>query len=170
MTTRTSRHQADDDDNPYDHNGILKDGRTAHVTFRDAVRARGATASPPRFVDSARQVGTRPGFIVSDDGERIRWEAYCDSVRDMADAWKTDTPPVGAYPLSSGEGTACTVNGAPGVLRKTADGKWLTCEPTRADAAPRDPRQPVSFADAQAIRDRAYAESVRELANAWRTP
>jgi hypothetical protein len=37
--------------------------------------------------------------------------------------------------------------------------------PAAAPAAPPDPRQPISFGDSQRIRDTAYGEMCRELAN-----
>jgi hypothetical protein len=66
--------------------------------------------------------------------------------------------PEGAYPLSAGEGSRCTINGADG--RLVRKGNWLLCQPTRAN-------------DAQALQD-ARAEAYRlydeEMANAWRNP
>ena len=63
--------------------------------------------------------------------------------------------PQGAYPLSAGEGTSCTINGAAGVLVRQGD--WLVCNPRRATDA-------AAF-DAKA---QAYADYDREMADAWR--
>jgi hypothetical protein len=43
-----------------------------------------------------------------------------------------------------------------------------TVPPVGSDAAPPDPRHPISLADAQAIRDAAYRQMCDELTNAWR--
>jgi hypothetical protein len=194
------QHQYDDDpQNPYDCNGLLKDGRTVHVRFRDAERARNGEdddderrhrhkvttydpmgrlvatyehdalrASPNQLFDSTgRLVAARPGFVGTAASQRIRDEAYQQSKRELSDAWKQPSIPAGAYPLSSGEGTACTINGAPG--RLVREGEWLVCKPTRTDAAPRDPRAPISMADAERIRDAAYQQMCDEMQNAWRT-
>jgi hypothetical protein len=194
------RQYDDDPSNPYDRNGILKDGRTVHVTFRDAERTRdeddrrrgrrtvtahepmgrvvatyehldSATmrADPNRVYDSTGALcAARPGFVGTAASEKIRRDAYDQSVCELTDAWRTPSIPAGAYPLSAVEGSVCTVNGAPGTLVR--EGDWLICKPTQADSAPRDPRQPISMADAQKIRDAAYQQSVDELQNAWRRP
>jgi hypothetical protein len=65
--------------------------------------------------------------------------------------------PVGAYPLSAGEGSRCTINGQDG--RLVRKGNWLVCEPVRRDAMP--------VQDARAEAYRLYDE---EMANAWRNP
>ena len=53
---------------------------------------------------------------------------------------KGSNAPTGAYPLSAGEGTSCTVNGAPGTLVRQGD--WLVCQPRRRqDAAAFDAKQ-----------------------------
>jgi hypothetical protein len=66
--------------------------------------------------------------------------------------------PVGAYPLSAGEGNRCTINGQDG--RLVRKGNWLVCEPTRTNDA-------QSLQDARAEAYRLYDE---EMANAWRNP
>jgi hypothetical protein len=62
--------------------------------------------------------------------------------------------PAGSYPLSAGEGTSCTIDGAPGVLKR--EGAWLVCQP----------RQRQDAADAKRA---AYAQYDREMADAWRS-
>jgi hypothetical protein len=134
--------QYDDDDpsNPYDRNGILKDGHSVHVRFRDVVSARvddAMRASPNLVFDgSGAVVAARPGFISTADSERIRRDAYEASKAELRDAWK-------ALPVAPPAAPAQT-------------------------AAPRDPRQPISMADAEAIRAAAYEAYVVELTNAWR--
>jgi hypothetical protein len=66
--------------------------------------------------------------------------------------------PVGAYPLSAGESSRCTLNGQDG--RLVRKGNWLVCEPTRANDA-------RSLQDARAEAYRLYDE---DMANAWRNP
>jgi hypothetical protein len=99
-------------------------------------------------------------------------EARTEAIAEMCDAWKprarsgapTDpvgNVPYGAYPYSAAaEGTACSIDGRPGVLRR--QGEYLVCVPLR--------EAPTDAASAQRIRDQAWEESVRELTNAWRTP
>jgi hypothetical protein len=136
------------DDDALDDNGVLKDGYKLRVPmqFRDSNRGI-ADAPRLRFADGRTDVpvGSRPGFIVdAGDGERIRYEAYLASVRELNDAWKqTDLRPAGTYPHSAAaKGAACTIDTAP--------------------------LHPISAADAQAIRDAAYEAYVEELTNAWR--
>jgi hypothetical protein len=76
----------------------------------------------------------------------------------LSTAWHRPLPdgaPAGAYPLSAGEGSACTINGAPGTLQR--EGDWLICRPAPAESAT-DPR------------DAAYRDYCDRLTNAWRTP
>jgi hypothetical protein len=168
------------DDDAFDSNGCLKDGYTLRVPkmFRDSKN------DPPRFRDSPHPVGSRPGFITTDASEKIRREAYLDSVRELRDAWRTDAskpdqPPPGAEARigSPGhrEGDACTVRaggvgeGGPG--RLVREGDWLVCRPVSAAVTPDSAHkpQPLSIADAQKIRDAAYAEFVSDMQNAWKT-
>jgi hypothetical protein len=60
------------------------------------------------------------------------------------------------YPLSAGEGSACTVNGEPGTLVR--EGDWLVCRPVSHTDS-------VSMGDA---REAAYRRYVDDLTNAWR--
>jgi hypothetical protein len=123
---------------------VLRDGGRATVGLMMADAARRGSAM--LHDGHGGRVGSRPGFIVNDAAERTRREAWEQSCHDLRDAWKTPDIQVGAYGPSS-----------PGSL-----------EPVRSYAAPFDPHQPFSMADAQAIRDAAYREMCPELANAWR--
>jgi hypothetical protein len=89
---------------------ILRDGQTFRVpmTAMDAANRRAlversqglprALDSVLRFADGSTDlVGHRPGFIVSDDAERIRRDAWEQSRREMCDAWRTP-PNAGAPP------------------------------------------------------------------------
>ena len=52
--------------------------------------------------------------------------------------------PAGAYPLSAGEGSACTIDGRSGVLVR--QGNWLVCQPRSQDAgldASKPPTRPT---------------------------
>jgi hypothetical protein len=71
----------------------LTDGHVTHVRFRDAARARGeyddALRTPSRvYDDTGALVAARPGHISTAASQRIRWEAYCDSVAELSDAWR----------------------------------------------------------------------------------
>jgi hypothetical protein len=121
----------------------------------------------------------RPGFVTTadDHGRAAVERAYLDSVADLTSAWKSDAMPPGAYPVGSGaqEGQSCTINGMPGRLERSDDGRWLVCRPvaqgpSRVDAAPSPDIVPrfMDAATAQTIRDRAYREYVDDLQNAWR--
>ena len=63
--------------------------------------------------------------------------------------------PPGAYPLIAGEGSPCSINGAPGTLVR--QGNSLVCQPRRS--------QDAAAFDAKA---QAYTEYDRDMANAWR--
>jgi hypothetical protein len=82
-------------------------------------------------------------------------------IRELVDAWKDAPPgaPPGSYPYEAAkEGTACTINGAPGTLVK--EGNFLVC-------------RPVARQDSAAARDavdEAWRRMVEDAANAWRTP
>jgi hypothetical protein len=174
----------DNDDNPFDKNGLLKDGRTYHVSLMDSARAHG-------FVMDYRPSGSfvadhRPGgpWVVDrrhapsnaevQDAKRSLADAYRAYDDADANAWRNPPNgprpqcdaggdfgrdiPAGAYPLSAGECSRCTVNGADG--RLVRKGNWLVCEPTRANHA-------QALQDARAEAYRLYDE---EMANAWRNP
>jgi hypothetical protein len=85
-------------------------------------------------------------------------QVYQDEKRKLQDAWRQPIADIrGQQP-----GDKCTINGAPGHLNER-----LECVPDqrRQDSMP--PRS-MSVADAQAIRDRAWLESVQELEQAWK--
>jgi hypothetical protein len=85
-------------------------------------------------------------------------QAYLERVRDGESAWKQldASPPPGAYPYEAHkEGTACTINGAPGVLQR--EGDHLICREQRRDS--------TFTSDAQAD---AYRERCERGEQAWR--
>jgi hypothetical protein len=107
-----------------------------------------------------------------------RQEAYRLSVIDDTNAWRR---PPGAYPLSAGEGTPCTIDGAPGHLRQAGDGSpWLECVPDEVGAAPAKTDAVSRRADAMPLKDAmqrlndaraaAYAEVEQLDATAWTRP
>jgi hypothetical protein len=73
----------------------------------------------------------RPGFVCTADSERIRHEAWELSRREMSDAWRTPArdAAAGSYPLSAGEGSACTTT-AP-LARWSARAMRLSASPMR---------------------------------------
>jgi hypothetical protein len=137
-------HPIEDDD------GILPDGgtRLVRMMLRD-----GSTVDLEPWQASwlyAARLGLndgldlhRPGqrFCV-DEAARARVEqARAEGIREMCDAWKKPPPP----PIEPRANT--------------------TDAPVKQNAVP--PRT-MSLADAQAIRDAAYEQSVRELTEAWK--
>src|SRR5690242_7717494 len=97
----------------------------------------------------------RPGFRISDTADVEAALAMKDYIEELSTAYKRDALPAGAYPLSAGVGSACTVDGAPGELVRQGD--YLICKPVRQDAgSTRDER-----ADAYRARD-------EYLSNAWK--
>lgn len=147
-----SRHN--DDDDPFDERGILKDGRSVRVSMMDAEAVRhrlnlhdGAGHSP----------GHRPGFAFSDVsiGDE-REQAYADYEADLTSAYKMDAGE------GTREGDICTVKnaeypnafGSPGHLRRR-NGK-LVCVPD-------EPRS----RDTMTV-DQAYAQYEKELSERWK--
>jgi hypothetical protein len=157
---------SDDDDE------VLKDGekRTVSMMMRDALteyNERFPTNDAFGLADSSSL--HRPGQRFSvDAAARARVEqARAEGIQEMCDAWKRKpdvdaSPPAGAYPLSAGEGSRCTVNGADGRLVRRGD--WLVCKPVKQDAVSRT----MTMDEAQRIKDKAWLESVQELEQAWK--
>jgi hypothetical protein len=125
---------------------------------------------------SAHQPGWRVGVVDAAAEQRLA-DAYRESDERDANAWKTPSQdaaqlPAGRYPLSSGEGSQCTINGQPGHLKRQGD--WLICQPDgKTDAMPtRDAS--LTLDDAlrrlEDVRRAAIAERDALDANAWRNP
>jgi hypothetical protein len=128
----------------------IRVGMTALDSLQRAVRER---ASDTRVVDG------RP-------------EAYRLCLIDEQNAWRR---PDGAYPLSAGEGNACTLDGRPGHLQQAKDGSpWLECVTDEVGAAPATRTDALSHADGlQRLRDareQAYREVEARDATAWMRP
>jgi hypothetical protein len=135
-----------------DENDILRDGQRLRVPMlmRDHLTPLQRAVATP--FDASLH---RPGFRYAADYTPRR-EALDQYIRDISNAWRPrDAEPPDTYPLSAGEGSACTINGAPGTLQR--EGDWLICRPAPADPAT-DPRVA------------AYRDYCDGLTNAWRTP
>jgi hypothetical protein len=106
-----------------------------------------------------------------------RPEAYRLCLIDEQNAWRR---PDGAYPLSAGEGNACTLNGEPGHLVRADDGPWLVCGADTADAAPARTDSLQRRAEALLLKDAmqrlndaraaAYAEVEERDRTSWMRP
>ena len=150
----------DDDDNKKDDSAMIDE-----CTFTDS---RGVTFTDHRIADTRRalerlQAQQEELRQLYRDGAGARQEAHEDMKRQMSDAWRKDAAPPGGYPYSAAaEGTACTINGAPGILVR--EGNYLVCTPTaRQDA------QPTFDAVKGARRKQeAYDAMIKEMSEAWR--
>jgi hypothetical protein len=181
-----------DDDVGFDANGAIRDGygmrvplfmmdSTQKAIAADARRKKVTQYDPYGRVKStyeeeeadsmmtdAELALHRPGYRTStavNDDAAVK--AYRQYVADQANAWKKrDAQPPGSYPLSAGEGSACTVDGRPGTLVR--EGDWLVCRPTqRTDAAPTGPV--FDAAEGQRIKDAAWEEMCQRQRDAWKT-
>jgi hypothetical protein len=155
--------------------GVLKPNRVLRVPMmmRDSAQREVAEHFQRlRTEDAARSFGLddalalhKPGqrFVV-DAAARARVEqARADGIKEMCDAWqRKPVADVSGELRGAQSGDVCTIDGAPGHLNHR-----LECIPDkRQDSMPRS----MTMDQAQAIRDRAYEESVRELTEAWRKP
>lgn len=156
-----------------ENDAILRDGQSVRVSLfmRDGAinpdltpTQRGKALAHQQTQDAvARRFGLsdalqlhRPGFRYNTDSaalERTR-QAYALVDAEAANAWRKD--PTGTF-RGQQAGDLCTINGAPGHLRKV-NGKF-ECVPDRI--------QDAATFDAKA---QAYADYDREMSNAWRGP
>jgi hypothetical protein len=163
-----------DDENPLDRNGILKDGHTVHVRFRDAVRARDQDNDdddddPPRR--GRRRVTAHDPF------GRIVAEYSEDAMRaDPNRVYGSSGAVVAARPGFIGTAASQRIRDeAYQQSKRDMQDAWKSdappvCKPTSTDSRPHNPQQPISMADAQRIRDTAYQQMCDEMQNAWRRP
>jgi hypothetical protein len=140
----------DDEDDPFDERGVLKDGRRLRVPMsamdgvQRAIAADLARRVRLRFADgSSDPVGHRPGFIIAEDnGRAVIDAAYRESVRELQLAWRKpggDQSPIpSAAPMSAADA--------------------LSTDLTTLMARLNDARRS------------AYESYVHELTNAWRRP
>jgi hypothetical protein len=169
-------------DDALDERGVLRDGHRLRISMamRDSLSPVQRAIMEDRVV---RDFGLtdalalhKPGYRFGDaQGESAKLSAYDEMCRDLTEAWRhpvRDEPaiPVGAYPISAGEGRACTTNGQPGRLVKSAGGDWLTCEPDRLDLSRSDsvPPRMIDADESWRIRSEAWHRMLDEQAEAWR--
>jgi hypothetical protein len=174
---KQARRRTDDDDfeTIIGHDGkparVLRDGRSVRVRFRDAQAARGqpyaANDGRQALSDAERQAlqGCRPGYRMIDN-EQMRErrqraaDAYAEVEHRLSTAWK-DQGNGRRFGTQGVEGDACTINGAPGHLRRIAGQLRCIADDEDDDSA---------FDDAQIsdAREIAYRDYARELTRAWR--
>jgi hypothetical protein len=154
IVDRFGRERIPDDDD------IVRDGERVRVsmTAMDALQ---------RSVFESRQARRRPNVRIVD----ARQEAYRLCVIDDENAYRR---PDGAYPLSAGENTMCTINGRSGHLRQAKNGEpWLVWVPDQNDGSAPPPsasmkrRSDARFVDEREV---AYREVEARDANAWQSP
>jgi hypothetical protein len=175
----------DDDDDVFDSNGILKDGKhvTVSMFMKDglpnpdltpAQRVAAAVAATRDAMQTFDSNLHRPGFRRAATGTAdsvaaatARDAAYADYNRRQSDAWRGTTddkaPPAGSYPATDyDEGDSCTIGGQAGTLQPIDgyDG-FLECVADDDDGGTDDSRT----IDAKA---KAYESYDSEITNAWR--
>jgi hypothetical protein len=172
-----------DDDDPFDENGVLRDGRSVRFRLSDKNSLEGQMTQ--HFRDAARITDgygnsgvaiLRPGFRkrdVSDDDALARRQIMADvnrtEARDemidrMTGAWRDADPNINGAgvnangPIGARAGDQCTLNGAPGTMQMR-NGK-LTCVP---DSRSDDSARAVD-------KETVLNELEREMCEAWRNP
>jgi hypothetical protein len=154
--------EEEEEEGAFDSKGILKDGRsvTARMTMRDSADA--WRSEMHASMTDAELAQHKPGFHRITDSaalDRVA-QAYHDYDATDAQAYRHLTGWGGSDATGEfrgqREGDQCTINGAPGHLRKTGKNKF-ECVPDSEDAMPVDDD-----------REAAYAEYDRQMANAWR--
>jgi hypothetical protein len=182
-----------DDDDIFDDRGLLKDKHSARVPMMmrdgltDLQRSVRDHYAPARVVDAFGDSGAglhRPGsrYLVAGAGtadhavlvmrDHLRREARDQYIAELTSAWqRKPTQDLGGGVREAQPGDVCTVRGPEYPLDQSAPGHLdarLVCVPDkpRRDSMSRT----MDAADAQRIRDEAYAEFVRLHENAWRDP
>jgi hypothetical protein len=184
-----------DEDDAFDENGILRDGRSirVHMMMRDgadhlsdlqrAVLTDAATREAIATRDAtARSFGlrdglalSRPGFRynTSDTADTNREKLYDGYQRDMGERWR------GADSSGQPAGAQCTVRegggkygaeGSPGIMQMI-DGE-LRCVATRRDDSRSDSRRDDSGSNNESHQSRMeklYAARDADLSEAWRS-
>jgi hypothetical protein len=173
--------------NARDRNGVLRDGKSMRVPMhlRDHSTVRKKFIDARQYWDSQRESlvvvdsdstntsGNRPGFRLSDApiNGSARAAAYRAHENYLRDAWKgRDDSVTGAGERGSTgylgvqrEGTPCTKDGWPGVLRRDKNGNFY-CDIGRTDAKPTADRMHDHQQRMAALYDAIEAEQ----RNAWR--
>jgi hypothetical protein len=166
------RHDDDDPNNPFDRNGILKDGHSTRIsaTVRDS-----ASDSRP-MIDAALH---RPGhrFAATDGTVRVviaddRARAYDSYERDMGQRWRGASDNEG-----QAEGSQCTVRsgagrygveGFPGIMRMI-DGELHCVADDRSNDIRSDSRRDDSQQTHRQKMEKLYALRDAEQSEAWRS-
>ena len=93
------RYDDDDDDSPFDRNGLLKDGRTTRVSMMardglsDVQRAIMADKATRQFDDSGCRHRLGPAVLTDQAGRERKAKAYAAMCAELQDAWKTPSSP-----------------------------------------------------------------------------
>lgn len=143
MTTRTKRFEIDDDDD-FDENGILKDGKRVRVPcmMRDSADN---VASVPRWAmdKAARMLGrdsaTNPDWLK-------RQEGYNTYELDLANRWRG-----GVTDLRAGD--VVTTSDGHGVVKSHENGRLVIADATKLDS--------------ETVKQSAYDSYDREISTAW---
>ena len=154
MSKQRRRYDDDDDD-------ILRDGEVLRVRMTDSVSDAWQAEAKAQLNSTVQTVTDggggsglglfRPGFrligggnkgdaLVRDGLRKLRDDAYRARDEEVSNAYKNNPPPGESsrgneFGRADQEGSPCTRNGWPGVLRRNADGE-LYCDIGRRDAAP----------------------------------
>ena len=170
----------EDDDNPFDERGILKDGRTARVSFFDAAASRYQLSDAERYVmeDMAHRhasAGNRPGFryLATDEAkiarQRVR-DAYAAYDQERELAWADPNLNSGAGErqfIGAREGDLCSRDGYPGRLRYTDDGD-LECVLDHLSGSADHRTLDQKMQDHQLRMDEEYQAYARRKSEEWR--
>ena len=160
MSRTKIRYQDIDDED--DLRDILRDGERMHVDMSMMDSAR-------NLHDDTARASHRPGFRIA-DAQRRDLSVYDEYDVEISNSWKK--PPSG---FGSGEfvgqreGDLCTIDGAPGRLRKDDDGN-LVCMPDHPRGR-RDTRTLDEIVQDHRLRMiEEYDAYDRNLAESWRRP
>lgn len=165
-----------DDENPFDQNGILKDRRSVRVkmTARDGLTQQNAIARDGLQLHDGRgsRAFNKPGLGLKTTLLATLPNNLCNEYRDdLENAWRHQPTGAGSRGvLGAQEGDVCTVRGpefpldfgSPGHYR-TQNGS-LVCTPDQ----PRSRSSPRRTDALQQNMASIYAQADEELCNAWR--
>jgi hypothetical protein len=182
------RRLIDLDDDPFDENGLLRDGARVRFRFRDAQTVGGMGRQPLSDADRLALRGCQPGFRYAADTETMRerrqWARDAREIAEyeMVNAWRN--PPKGLGRLADGnggkfgsqgvEGDVCTVRdggvneGAPGHLRRVGGALRCIADDEDDDSAFDDSAFNDAQMDAEQQRELVYQEYARSISRAWR--
>jgi hypothetical protein len=177
-------HDEEDDANPFDRHGLLKDGRRVRVSMMDSLSPVQQTVALSNLRVLDGQHGTRglsrPGFRIpatdarerqtSDAAIRARDAAYADYERDLVNAYK-NPPGFGGDPSITSFGSVGQREGGTGMLDYEANAEDIVRNAaTHTESARRRDHRTV----AQMMRDHQnkmadiYEKFDHELSEKWR--